>query len=1188
MRLVDSFDVPDELELARARGELVVFAGAGVSMGAPALLPDFKDLAKDIAKGSIGWDEDRDSRVLDQYLGRAAKAGVHVQDRARLRLAAPRAHNNEHEYLLGLFDGPDAVKLVTTNFDCHFSSAAKAVFPSAEIPRYVGPALPPGKSFRGIAQIHGALDRPLDALVLTDADFADAYMADGWASRFLTRVFADRTVLFVGYSLSDPLLRYLLRAVPSEGRWYALWHEDTPKTNDLDGIKRVTFKSSVETGKWGLLKEGLQRWYWYSRASRSEHDRELRRVVSNGPPTSPIELDYLRARLRNEEGRTAFFASAEQVEWLSWALGEGYLNVLFDSSADSGESSAWGRWALQRFGSGNNPALLGVVRARSLRLHPAFASELLRFIWPEKPIPDESVTRQWVALLTAQVDPVRWSLHGAEWLLDTLVDAKHFEAALAWLQFLVHPALQIVEKLQLAYEDDEDGAVRPLRALANRVELRLPSADLMHALSTKAKLLAHARPLEVLQLGERALGDAYSQLELARGDQELFDTLNFGVDVVGDSQGLGFAHAEDVLVAIVFAALEALRNNDDRLTEFVERHAESHRELFKRLAMFAASCCSEAVAAKVLDISLRARWASCETGRPEFAKVLAKHFLHTREPKRTAYIEVSLQQFAAALPDEEVELARFALAKMLARAAPRSRAAREFFAAQRAVHPDWTGIDTTGESRRVRVTSGMEEPSPVEAAEMLTWSGELAAANLVRLSDAADGRIRVGALLGAAQQAARADTAWGVELLLALLSSPGETDQASEAVFWVLREQLADRRRQLEVVSAFTSRSRSVQLLRAFGSACNKWADQLGPGEHESDLEAFNRAGDYLIVESEQVEPGVSQMGWTEAALNHPAGNAANVWWRVANARDRVGEAFVLSLDDEERARWDAVCWGTSRASAFARPIVGMLIERLVGGDTPWATTRILPAFDLQRGAAALQLWDGRLSQTRWSFTTARALLPYLPGVYTASADVLAKRADGLGDLIAFFVLSELESGFGLTQLQEFSRSASIKSRVSFAHSIARRLDGMDEEAKRRLWCGTLQPYWRDRTTGVPRVIEKSELESMFDWVPGLGASAAEALDLLTATPGTELEHVDSLVHEWKSTPQWAIDNPTVAVGIIRFLAARRSLNPWMAPYAVEVLAHLRRSGAPWSLLKAAAEDLLPLTRSAADFLDAK
>ena len=75
-------------------------------------------------------------------------------------------------------------------------------------------------------------------MVLTDADFGRAYLTDGWASRFLVELFRSTTVMFVGYSHDDTVMKYLARALPEsdagrrfiltdeadDNRWSVLWH----------------------------------------------------------------------------------------------------------------------------------------------------------------------------------------------------------------------------------------------------------------------------------------------------------------------------------------------------------------------------------------------------------------------------------------------------------------------------------------------------------------------------------------------------------------------------------------------------------------------------------------------------------------------------------------------------------------------------------------------------------------------------------------------------------------------------------------------------------------------------------------------------------------------------------------------------------------------------------------------------
>lgn len=75
---IAGIDFPDPLWDALRNRRLVVFAGAGLSMGKPAKLPDFGHLAKEIANGERmlkGESEDR-------FLGRLHHQGVNVHQLA--------------------------------------------------------------------------------------------------------------------------------------------------------------------------------------------------------------------------------------------------------------------------------------------------------------------------------------------------------------------------------------------------------------------------------------------------------------------------------------------------------------------------------------------------------------------------------------------------------------------------------------------------------------------------------------------------------------------------------------------------------------------------------------------------------------------------------------------------------------------------------------------------------------------------------------------------------------------------------------------------------------------------------------------------------------------------------------------------------------------------------------------------
>ena len=178
---IGGVDFLEPLLNALRDGRLVVFAGAGVSMGPPANLPDFSELARQVAEGtglSIKKDEPE-----DRFLGRLEAAGTGVHQIAAQRLQ----HNNPqpkelHRNLLRLYRRTEDVRIVTTNFDLLLEGAAGGENPKVSN----APVLPLGKRFQGIVHIHGSVNEPKE-MVLTNLDFGRAYLteAGGWARRFL-------------------------------------------------------------------------------------------------------------------------------------------------------------------------------------------------------------------------------------------------------------------------------------------------------------------------------------------------------------------------------------------------------------------------------------------------------------------------------------------------------------------------------------------------------------------------------------------------------------------------------------------------------------------------------------------------------------------------------------------------------------------------------------------------------------------------------------------------------------------------------------------------------------------------------------------------------------------------------------------------------------------------------------------
>jgi hypothetical protein len=130
-----------------------------------------------------------------------------------------------HEALLQLAkDREGALRLVTTNFDLIFEQIARRRNNRQSFNAFVAPMLPIPKMSRwnGLVHLHGRLpinmndEAALNQLVLTSGDFGLAYLTERWAARFVSELCRNYVVCFVGYSINDPVLRYMMDALAAD------------------------------------------------------------------------------------------------------------------------------------------------------------------------------------------------------------------------------------------------------------------------------------------------------------------------------------------------------------------------------------------------------------------------------------------------------------------------------------------------------------------------------------------------------------------------------------------------------------------------------------------------------------------------------------------------------------------------------------------------------------------------------------------------------------------------------------------------------------------------------------------------------------------------------------------------------------------------------------------------------------
>ena len=224
-------DVPERLLQAHEEGRAVFFCGAGISY--PARLPGFAGLVEQLYSRLEAIPDPAQAAAIkskryDTAVGLLETNFVGGRRAVRQKIAeildpvisAPNA-TTTHDALLTLAECREGrTRLITTNFDRLFEHVIANRRPPAE--RFKAPLLPvPKQRWDGLVYLHGLLPEDpaadnLDNLVVSSGDFGLAYLTERWAARFVSELLQNFVVCFVGYSIDDPVLRYMMDALAAD------------------------------------------------------------------------------------------------------------------------------------------------------------------------------------------------------------------------------------------------------------------------------------------------------------------------------------------------------------------------------------------------------------------------------------------------------------------------------------------------------------------------------------------------------------------------------------------------------------------------------------------------------------------------------------------------------------------------------------------------------------------------------------------------------------------------------------------------------------------------------------------------------------------------------------------------------------------------------------------------------------
>ena len=364
----DAAELPEDLLLAQSKQEMLFLAGAGVSMGKPANLPNFRELVREVyreldplvypyldckaspctalspaqrAEISRYCRNDFDvalglleRRIEDDDITEPSRVREAVQRQVSAKTPTPL-----HRALSILADRGNATAILTTNFDRLFERCTRRK--NHSVPTYGLGGMPrPSRrtDFTGIFHIHGVLPhRPKTStdLVLTDRDFGEYY----FRRRFIPDLLYDASRIYqlvlIGYSADDPPMRYLLNAIAADTKrfhdirppYIFVPDNDARLLSDLEGrgLKTITYCSDNHHIE---LTKTIERWAAVStrsgaqRALVSSLIRAGRSPVSAANPSDIHLVSHLVKRGNPEERRELASAAGRKSHpsWLSQML----------------------------------------------------------------------------------------------------------------------------------------------------------------------------------------------------------------------------------------------------------------------------------------------------------------------------------------------------------------------------------------------------------------------------------------------------------------------------------------------------------------------------------------------------------------------------------------------------------------------------------------------------------------------------------------------------------------------------------------------------------------------------------------------------------------------------------------------------------------------------------------------------
>lgn len=1106
MWITGDVELPDEILDAHERGELVFFVGAGASLGKPSNLPHFRNLAKRLARMASHPFSTRGG--LDFFIGQleSLPQSFDAHQHAHTLISNPRSKFNPlHSAIVDLAGIGGAFRVVTTNYDDHLASAARSE--SIAVPdTWYSPALPLGHDFAGLVHLHGSVMRPKDEMILTDRDFGHAYITDAWAARFLLPMFDRFTVVFVGYSHDDVIMRYLALGLPSSGNnkvstRFAFTSDPTDNKWGYLGIRPIAYPAVGRNHE--ALVTALTAWAGRAKMGQTDHRSRVHAIAGGGTALPLPDRDYLHARLRTTEGARDFALATEslpdetKLEWLTWLENLPEFKALFSPPDAPDATAILGDWFARTFIESTK--LNGAALQTLQRLGQSMTTSLYQTAcWSASNLmkQDASAGERWQVLLATSIYGHSAPLK-TDFLMQFLPDSMN--PSIAVLRSALRPFLKL-ERRWFIDESAERTAHPDVKVMWHSEEYAL-TRQILHV-------------VKATDAGDRSLGGvledalvaAYDLLDAYNGEREW--------DALAHHRSAIEPHAQDELREPLDAILDGLREYGIKAQplwrDLPDRWWNLGRPLMRRLALHLVANDRERSADDKL------LWLLDRTGlyagelKHETYQLLSAAAASATPPLKQRVLEA-----AGAGPDypEEIRDRHFAYAKYnllawLTQADPNWAEAQATFDAAQAENPDFE-VREHPEFDSWMTSGTWGGKPPMDTAEFVQALDENVIAALDDLlshdySERLLGQPDWRDALRLVQRAAESRPELGLQLWDAVLAR-NDLDEKQGDLWRAIAEGWGKaqlRSSGPKIVQRLNNLLEDKESAYAIGRFL---IDQIRQQieANESPLLASMRELARALWREQSAgfthREDSTPLSFAPLYLNSWPGFLAEYWGDEIDRRWRHAREEWAGLTDEESDALFALLNGNKDALDATQPAIAGQLFFYFAADAEFTAAHLLPLFeDPQRHAFA---WYPFLHHPRWNDRLLAA------GLFDSMVSELG-RLDELPDQsnLHHIFMALITSVVSYASITSTNRSRLLDQTVlasdglyaaGFAEAVARFLheDTVDGAEVWRRWLGK---HLKRRLSGQPRIASAEELARWADVVPAVGEFVPAATTLFS------------------------------------------------------------------------------------------